>query len=76
MAAPPELISLGQALPAKLHLGTSSWSFPGWNGLVYDGEFRATKLARDGLEAYAKHPQMRTVSIDRTFYAPIAEELA
>ena len=56
-----------------LHLGTSSWSFPGWNGLVYDGAFRETKLARDGLAAYGKHPLLRTVSIDRTFYAPIPE---
>ena len=71
--APPELLALGQALPAKLHLGTSSWSYPGWNGLVYDGEFREAQLARDGLAAYAKHPLLRTVSIDRTFYAPISE---
>ena len=78
MKVPPapassELDTLGKQLPAALHLGTSSWSFPGWNGLVYGGEFRATQLARDGLVAYAKHPLMRTVSIDRTFYAPINE---
>ncbi len=71
--ATPELVALGQALPATLHLGTSSWSFPGWNGLVYDGKFREAQLARDGLTAYAKHPLLRTVSIDRTFYAPISE---
>ena len=73
ITASPELLTLGQALPAALHLGTSSWSFPGWNGLIYDGEFRAPQLARDGLAAYSKHPLMRTVSIDRTFYAPINE---
>ena len=74
-AASPELIALGQALPATLHLGTSSWSFPGWNGLIYDGVFSPTELARDGLVAYGKHPLMRTVSIDRTFYAPISEDV-
>jgi uncharacterized protein YecE (DUF72 family) len=73
VAAPAGLVALASELPALLHLGTSSWSFPGWNGLVYDGDFREAKLARDGLEAYGKHPLMRTVSIDRTFYAPIAE---
>ena len=78
MKVPPapassELETLGKQLPAALHLGTSSWSFPGWNGLVYGGEFRATQLARDGLVAYSRHPLMRTVSIDRTFYAPINE---
>jgi len=69
----PEQLSLGQALPPMLHLGTSSWSFPGWNGLVYDGDYRDAQLSRDGLAAYSKHPLMRTVSIDRTFYAPIGE---
>ena len=69
----PELFALGQALPATLHLGTSSWSFPGWNGLIYEGEFSPAQLARDGIAAYGKHPLMRTVSIDRTFYAPIGE---
>ena len=27
---------LGAQLPAAIHLGTSSWSFPGWAGIVYD----------------------------------------
>ncbi|MFM8890074.1 MAG: hypothetical protein ACKOTB_00370, partial [Planctomycetia bacterium] len=31
----PSLESLGAALPPRIHLGTSSWSFPGWTGLVY-----------------------------------------
>ncbi len=26
---------LGRALPEAIYLGTSSWSFPGWTGLVY-----------------------------------------
>ena len=30
-------------------------------------------LARRGLAAYAAHPLLRTVGIDRTFYAPISE---
>ena len=73
--ASSELVALGQALPATLRLGTSSWSFPGWNGLIYDGKFSPAQLARDGLAAYGKHPLMRTVSIDRTFYAPIGEDV-
>ncbi len=73
--ASPALFALGQALPATLHLGTSSWSFPGWKGLIYEGEFSPAQLARDGLAAYGKHPLMRTVSIDRTFYAPIGQDV-
>lgn len=60
-------------LPARLHLGTSSWSFPGWRGLVYAGEHSESSLSRNGLAAYSRHPLLRTVGIDRTFYAPIAE---
>jgi uncharacterized protein YecE (DUF72 family) len=73
--APPSegAIELAKTLPATIHLGTSSWSFPGWEGLVYNGSFSESKLARDGLPAYAAQPLLRTVSIDRTFYAPIAE---
>lgn len=64
---------LGHALPRGAHLGTSSWSFPGWAGLVYAESHSEQLLARKGLAAYAAHPLMRTVSVDRTFYAPIAE---
>lgn len=58
-------------LPADIRLGTSSWFFPGWRGLVYDGVHPQTALSKRGLEAYAQIPLLRTVSLDRTFYAPI-----
>ena len=75
LAAPPSAIALtaAQRLPAQIFLGTSSWSFAGWNGLVYGGSYAEPRLARDGLAAYATHPLFRTVGIDRTFYAPIGE---
>ena len=34
-SAGEDLIELALRLPATLRLGTSSWSFPGWAGLVY-----------------------------------------
>jgi uncharacterized protein YecE (DUF72 family) len=58
-------------LPANIRLGTSSWFFPGWRGLVYDGVHPQTALSKKGLAAYAQIPLLRTVSLDRTFYAPI-----
>ena len=58
-------------LPATLRLGTSSWSFPGWAGVVYDRPASAAALARDGLAAYARHPLLGAVGIDRTYYAPL-----
>ena len=58
-------------LPAEIRLGTSSWFFPGWRGLVYEGVHPQTALSKKGLAAYAQIPVLRTVSLDRTFYAPI-----
>jgi uncharacterized protein YecE (DUF72 family) len=69
------LRALGLSLDPRIRLGTSSWSFPGWTGLVYaarDGRPPGEqRLARAGLSAYAAHPLLRTVSLDRTFYAPL-----
>jgi uncharacterized protein YecE (DUF72 family) len=59
-------------LPTDIRLGTSSWFFPGWRGLVYDGVHPQVTLSRQGLAAYAEIPLLRTVSLDRTFYAPIS----
>jgi uncharacterized protein YecE (DUF72 family) len=58
-------------LPTDIRLGTSSWFFPGWRGLVYDGVHPQVALSKQGLAAYAQIPLLRTVSLDRTFYAPI-----
>jgi uncharacterized protein YecE (DUF72 family) len=71
--APPnaEVAALIERLPSNLRLGTSSWAFPGWAGLVYERRVSESLLAREGLGAYAKHPAMRTVGLDRTFYAPL-----
>jgi len=74
LAAPPsaEVLECASALPPQVRLGTSSWSFPGWEGIVYGEAYSDSKLARDGLAAYGAHPLLRTVSIDRSFYAPLS----
>ena len=71
---PEDLRRVACALPEQVRLGTSSWSFPGWEGLVWDRAASKRTLARSGLAAYARHPLLRSVGIDRTFYAPIAAE--
>ena len=68
---PEDVRALGEQLHPGLYLGTSSWTFPGWKGLVYDRGATPSRLAREGLAAYARHPVLRTVGVDRTFYAPI-----
>lgn len=71
---PQRLRELGSRLPAGLRLGTSSWSFSGWEGIVYDRPAKSATLAREGLAAYAQHPLFRTVGLDRGYYAPIPLE--
>jgi uncharacterized protein YecE (DUF72 family) len=70
-----ELARVAASLPSGLRLGTSSWSFPGWEGIVYDRSATAASLARSGLAAYARHPLFRTVGLDRTYYRPISAEV-
>ncbi|MFT3955351.1 MAG: DUF72 domain-containing protein [Piscinibacter sp.] len=72
VAVDARLAAVAELLPARLHLGTSSWSYPGWSGLVWDGEYGESRLAREGLGPYARHPLLRCVSIDRTFYQPLS----
>lgn len=75
-AAPtPEVQALAAALHARwggrCRLGSSSWHFPGWAGLVWDRAYPESTLSRQGLSAYARHPLLRTVSLDRAFYRPL-----
>lgn len=74
----PELIALADTLRAgygeRLRLGTSSWYFPGWASFVWSDaarELSEQKVSRDGLRAYAQHPLLQSVSLDRAFYTPM-----
>ena len=62
---------LARDIPSGVFFGTSSWSFPGWAGIVYSRQRSTTDLARDGLREYARHPLLTTVGIDRSYYAPL-----
>jgi uncharacterized protein YecE (DUF72 family) len=68
------LRAIADRLPSTLRMGTSSWSFPGWRGLVYSSAESAATLSREGLREYARHPLLRTVGIDRSYYAPLPDE--
>ena len=71
-ATPPaRLIDVGAQLPGLLRMGASTWSYPGWEDLVWDGAYDASVLAKKGLTAYARHPLLRTVCIDRSFWRPL-----
>ena len=65
--------ALAANLSTRVRLGTSSWSFPGWRGLVYAPKAPVASLASVGLAAYAHHPLHRTVGLDRSFYETPSE---
>jgi uncharacterized protein YecE (DUF72 family) len=67
----PAHASVASRLPPGIHLGTSSWAFPGWRNIVYDREASQKTLSRYGLEAYSQNPLFGAVAIDRTYYGPI-----
>lgn len=71
-AAPPTAAQRVAAtrLPPGLRMGTSSWSFPGWSEIVYAQRYSPELLARHGLSAYAQHPLLRAVGVDRSHYGP------
>ncbi len=62
---------LQQRWGGRLHLGTSSWHFPGWAAQVYARAYPEARLSREGLAAYAQHPLLTAVSLDRSFYRPL-----
>jgi uncharacterized protein YecE (DUF72 family) len=66
--------ALAARLPRALRLGTMSWTYPGWIGPLYGLQVREKQLLPWGLTAYAKHPLLRAVEFDRTFYEPLAAE--
>lgn len=68
----PAWTALAQALPRHLRMGTSSWAYAGWAGLLWDGDYSDTTLSKHGLVAYAQHPLLRTVSVDRNFYRALS----
>lgn len=76
-AAPPnpDLVALAARLPAGVRLGTMSWSFAGWRGLVYGRDVPEGALAPLGLTAYSRHPLLRAVEIDRSYYEPLSAEV-
>lgn len=66
--------ALAAHLNPRIRLGASTWSYPGWASIVWDeGPYSEAVLAKNGLSAYAQHPLLRCVGIDRSFYRPLTE---
>lgn len=67
---PGELETLAGALPPLVRFGTSTWTYPGWRGLVYHRDYPARASAAAMLAEYARFPLFGTVGIDSSFYRP------
>ncbi|HEY6880157.1 MAG TPA: DUF72 domain-containing protein [Polyangiales bacterium] len=66
------LVELAARLPRALRLGGMSWSYRGWVGHVYGTGASDKRLALHGLTAYGKHPLLRMVELDRSYYDPLS----
>ncbi|MGA7616032.1 MAG: DUF72 domain-containing protein [Thermoanaerobaculia bacterium] len=74
-AIPDSLQSIASRIPRSIRLGTSSWSFPGWRGIVWDRPTNVRFLSRQGLAVYSRHPLLRAVGVDRTYYTPVSADV-
>ena len=60
-----------EKLPSNIYLGTSTWAFPGWKGLIYKRAYKSQKdFTANSLGEYATIPWFRTACIDSFFYNP------
>src|ERR687894_2906334 len=66
---------LSRRIPDSVKFGTSTWNYPGWQGLVYHKDYGSKGAAARMLEEYAAFPLFRTVGIDSSYYAPPTEEV-
>jgi uncharacterized protein YecE (DUF72 family) len=63
--------SEAKRLPEHIYLGTSTWAFPGWKGILYKRAYKSQKeFTANSLGEYATVPWFRTVCIDSLFYNP------
>jgi uncharacterized protein YecE (DUF72 family) len=68
-----EVRHLADQLSPLIRFGTSSWTYPGWTGLIYQKEYPATGATARMLKEYTQWPLFRTVGIDSFFYRPASK---
>lgn len=62
-------------LSSLIRFGTSTWTYEGWQGQIYQRQYAKTTFARECLGEYCQYlyngePLFRTVGNDSTFYRP------
>jgi uncharacterized protein YecE (DUF72 family) len=53
-----------------VRFGTSTWTYPGWHGLIYSRTYPEQGASAQMLAEYARFPLFGTVGIDSSFYGP------
>ena len=71
---PTDFAALAAHIPRGVRFGTSSWTYPGWCGLVYSTPYPKTRPSAPLLGQYAKFPLFGTVGIDSSYYRPLEPE--
>lgn len=70
-----ELVQLAAQIPQNIRFGTSTWTYPGWKGIIYHADYSSEKAFKaDSLGEYARYPLFRSVGVDSSFYAPPSEK--
>jgi len=60
-------------IPGNVRFGTSTWNYPGWQGLVYHQDYGTKGAAAKMLREYSEFPLFGTVGIDSSYYGPPTE---
>ncbi len=74
-ASGTQLEELARRLPGGIRFGSSSWTYPGWCGLIYASRYPVSGATAAMLAEYARWPLFGTVGIDSTFYRPPTAEM-
>jgi uncharacterized protein YecE (DUF72 family) len=64
---------LSARIPPLVRFGTSTWNYPGWQGLVYHEDYGPKGAAARMLREYAAFPLFGTVGVDSSYYGPPTE---
>jgi uncharacterized protein YecE (DUF72 family) len=65
-----QLMAWRERIPSLVRFGTSTWTYPGWAGLVYSQRYPEQGASAKMLAEYARFPLFSTVGIDSSFYGP------
>ncbi|MEP6934430.1 MAG: DUF72 domain-containing protein, partial [Nitrospirota bacterium] len=67
--------TIAMSLSPMIWVGTSTWTYEGWQGQIYTRQYAKSTFARECLGEYCQYqyqgePLFRTVGNDSTFYRP------